>query len=195
MDELLKYQKAALVNGLCGKYKGYWQAAANDKEKLVRLALQQQSIPHLLTYCHNGQGLSKEYIQDKFKDYINGNYIAIDVDGVEGQYKTELYVGFDGILTLCDDVFCSMWTTIPYLTLPTCKATKIYCGCSSKLNINCDGFNSVIIMLFDDSEISIEDADETCAFTIYKYSDKCKVNYGKYCLSKRIKEFNKELRL
>lgn len=195
MDELFKYQKAALVNGLCSEYKGHWQAAGNDKEKLVRLVMNQQSIPHFLTYCNNGQGLSKNYILDNFKDYINGKYIGIDVDGVEGQYKTELYVGFNGNLTLSDDIFCTMWTSIPNLSITSCKATKIYCGCSSNLHINCDGFNSVIIMLFDNSEITIEDADETCHITIYKYSDDCKVNLGKFCLTQKIKQHRKQLRL
>lgn len=195
MDDLNKYYKNALLGNLCGEYRGYWQSAHNDKEKLVRLALQQQCLPHLISYSYEGKGLSKEYILENFKDYINGNYIGINVDGVDGDYKSELYVGFNGILTLCDDILCTMWTSIPYLNLPTCKATKIYCGCSSELHINCDGFNNVIIMLFDDSVVSLEDFDETCSANIYKYSDKCKVNYGKYCLSKRINEHQKELRL
>ena len=195
MDELNNYYKNSLLGNLCGEYRGYWQSAHNDKLKLVRLALQQQCLPHLISYSYEGKGLSKEYILENFKGYINGNYIGINVDGVDGDYKSELYVGFNGILTLCDDVLCTMWSTIPYLTLPTCKAAKIYCGCSSNLQISCDGFNNIIIMLFDDSQIELTDFDETCSATIYKYSNDCKVDYGRFCLSKNIHEHQKELRL
>ena len=47
--ELFKYYKAALVNGLCSDWKGYWQAAGDDKLKLITLAMSQQAIPHVVT--------------------------------------------------------------------------------------------------------------------------------------------------
>lgn len=194
MDELLKYQKAALVNGLCSEWKSYWQAAGKDKLKLATLAMAQQSIPHFATYCYNGQGLSKEYILENFNDFINAKTPILNADDVDG-YTYALYIDENRILKPSADTLHLMWCKDITLQLKTAYCPFIYISNKSEVNITMDGFNAPRIYLFDESEISIQDADETCSATIYKYSDKCKVNYGKYCLSKRIKEFNKELRL
>lgn len=194
MDELFKYKKAALVNGLCNEYKGYWQAAGSDKLKLFTLAMAQQSIPHLVTYAYNGIGLTKQYVLDNFNDYINGKTPIYDADGVEG-YTYALYISQNRTLTPLQDVISCMWCNDVTLHLKTAKCGFIYISNKSDIKLSLDGFNSPKIYLFDESTLTIEDADETCSATIYKYSDKCKVNYGKFCLSKRIKEHQKELRL
>lgn len=192
--ELFKYYKAALVNGLCSDWKGYWQAAGDDKLKLITLAMSQQAIPHVVTYAYNGIGITKEYIETEFKDYINEKTPILDADGVDG-YTYALYIAQNRILRPSADVLSLMWNKDITLELKTAQCGFIYVSNNSDIRLVMDGFNSPRIYLFDSSTITIEDADETCSATIYKYSDKCKVNYGKYCLSKRIKEFNKELRL
>lgn len=192
--EIFKYYKAALVNGLCNEYKGYWQASGDDKLKLITLAMSQQAIPHVATYAYNGQGLTKEYILGNFKDYINGKTKILDADGVDG-YTYALYIAENRILVPPVDVCHLMWCNDITLQLNACKCPFLYISNKSDVNIVMNGFNSPKIYLFDESSITIEDADETCSATIYKYSDKCKVNYGKFCLSKRIKEHRKELRL
>lgn len=192
--ELFKYYKAALVNGLCSDWKGYWQAAGDDKLKLITLAMSQQAIPHVVTYAYTGIGITKEYIETEFKDYINEKTPILDADGVDG-YTYALYIAQNRILRPSVDVSSLMWCKDITLELKTAQCGFIYVSNNSDIRLVMDGFNSPRIYLFDESTITIEDADETCSATIYKYSDKCKVNYGKYCLSKRIKEFNKELRL
>lgn len=192
--ELFKYYKAALVNGLCSDWKGYWQAAGDDKLKLITLAMSQQAIPHVATYAYNGIGITKEYIETEFKDYINEKTKILDADGVDG-YTYALYIAQNRILRPSVDVSSLMWCKDITLELKTAQCGFIYVSNNSDIRLVMDGFNSPRIYLFDESTITIEDADVTCSATIYKYSDKCKVNYGKYCLSKRIKEFNKELRL
>lgn len=192
--ELFKYYKSALVNGLCSDWKGYWQAAGDDKLKLITLAMSQQAIPHVVTYAYNGIGITKEYIETEFKDYINEKTKILDADGVDG-YTYALYIAQNRILRPSVDVSSLMWCKDITLELKTAQCGFIYVSNNSDIRLVMDGFNSPRIYLFDESTITIEDADETCSATIYKYSDKCKVNYGKYCLSKRIKQFNKELRL
>lgn len=192
--ELFKYYKAALVNGLCSDWKGYWQAAGDDKLKLITLAMSQQAIPHVVSYAYNGIGITKEYIETEFKDYINEKTKILDADGVDG-YTYALYIAQNRILRPSVDVSSLMWCKDITIELKTAQCGFIYVSNNSDIRLVMDGFNSPRIYLFDESTITIEDADETCSATIYKYSDKCKVNYGKYCLSKRIKEFNKELRL
>lgn len=192
--ELFKYYKAALVNGLCSDWKGYWQAAGDDKLKLITLAMSQQAIPHVATYAYNGNGVTKDYIETEFKDYINEKTKILDADGVDG-YTYALYIAQNRILKTSADVLHLMWCKDITLELKTAQCGFIYVSNNSDIRLVMDGFNSPRIYLFDESTITIEDADETCSATIYKYSDKCNVKYGKFCLSKRIKEFNKELRL
>lgn len=193
-QDLFNYYKNALSDGLCAEYKGRWAACHNDKEQLVRLVMAQQSLPHFITYCSQKKGLSKKYILDNFSDYINGKYVGVDVDGVRGNYKTELYIGENGILKPVGDVLCAMWATTPQIILPRYKAVKIYCGCSSKIHLSCDGYNSLVLMLFDDSEIVIDDADCDTMILAYKYSPQAKVTIGDYCFAP-VKEFTKELKL
>lgn len=192
------FYKAALsgdiTTPLCASYKQAWRACGDDKEMLVRLVMKEQSLPYFFAHCYQNKGLSREYILDEFKEYINGNYIGFDVDGVAGDYKTELYVGFSGDLVVYDDVLAAMWCGIPSLEIPKCKAVKIYCGCGSDLTLVCNGYNNVCVMLFDDSRVTIDDTDENSNVVVYKYSDKCEVVEGKYCFG-MVKQFNKVLRL
>jgi hypothetical protein len=194
MNELDRYYKASLLDDLCTEYKGKWQRARGDKEALVRLVMCQQAIPHFATYCHNGKGLSKDYIKDVFGDYING-YTLKDCDGVEG-YTYGLYVDwdFDNDLDIVNDVSSVMWTIGASLVVPASKCPTIYISNRSNVHLVCDGCNSVNIKLFDESKLTIEDVDNTCDITIYKYSDKAEVEKGKYCFVEP-KIFDKELRL
>lgn len=194
MDDMNKYYKEALLDNLCTEYKGYWQSSRNDKEKLVRLVAQQQSLPHFITYSYNGKGLSRNYIVENFSHYINGNHVIVDADGVAGNYKTELYVGFKGVLSPTDDVLAFMWANVPQLEIKATKAVKIYLGCKSDVHIVCGGYNYITIMLFDESKVMLDDIDENSNVVVFKYSDKCEVGTGTYCLG-NVKQFRKELRL
>ena len=194
MDDMNRYYKEALLDNLCTEYKGYWQSSRNDKEKLVRLVAKQQSLAHFITYSYNGKGLSRDYIVENFSHYINGNHVIVDADGVAGNYKTELYVGFEGILSPADDVLAFMWANVPQLEIKATKAVKMYVGCKSDVHIVCDGYNYVTVMLFDESNVTLDDIDENSNVVVFKYSDKCEVNTGKYCFG-NVKQFRKELRL
>jgi len=193
-NRLFEYFKNALKGGLCATYKHEWQKAKDDKELLARLAMQQQSLPHVMTYAASGQGLTKEYVTDAFADYING-YTAIDVDGVDGGYKTQMWAGFDGYIYVDQaDVMAFMWCEIEAMSIRTAKAVKIYVGCGSTINLSCDGYNNVTIMLFDDSKVCLDDIDKDSHVTIFRYSDKATVECGRYCMGD-VNLHDKELRL
>lgn len=194
MDKMQEYYKNSLLANLCSEYKTEWRQAMMDKRALFDMAVTQQSIPHLMTFAYNGLGLTQEYVEREFAEYINGRYTAIDVDGVKGNYQTTLYVGFKGILALSDDVSAFMWANIPSLTFKRCKASKIYLGCKSNITLNMDGYNSITVMLFDESRVRIGECDTTCDITVFKYSDLAHVEIGKYCLG-NVKIHEKELRL
>lgn len=198
MDELFKYKKAALVNGLCGEYKGYWQAAGTNKRKLMTLALSQQALPHLMTYCWNGDGLTKKYILDNFGEYINGHDIIYDADGVQGNYTYQLYVDYNATqdtITEPADVNAFMWCDNPIVEMPTSRCVTFYVGCNTTLHLSMNGYNNARVYLFDTSEVVVEEADKTCSATIYEYSDQCVTQLGNYCLSEKIKVHRKQLRL
>lgn len=193
---MLKYYKNSLLDGLCADYKGRWQRAHEDEEQLVRLVLNQQAIPHFLTYCHEGKGLSMDYILEDFSDFINGNYTALNADGVDGDYKSQLYIGHtENIYVESTDVLVLGWCNVPSLEIKPTKSVKVYVGCSSNVYIDCGGYNNVIVMLFDDSVVHLEDVDEDSHVTIYRYSEEAFVERGKYCISENVKVFDKELKL
>lgn len=186
--------QGALTNPLCADYKNEWRACNGDKDKLVKLVMRQQSIPYFITHCNNGKGLSKEYILNEFGDYINGNKVIFDADGVEG-YTYSLYVGYNGVCKPSEDVIALMWCNDTTLEINKAKCSVIYVGCGSELHLVCDGYNSPKIYLFDDSKLVIDDADDTSSIIVYKYSDKAGVDIGKYCTTQNLKVFQKELRL
>lgn len=192
-QDLFNYYKNALSNGLCQEYKGRWQACHEDKEQLIKLALEQQSIPHVITYCNEGKGVSKEYLQKNYADYINGKAKIQGADGVDG-FTSSLYVGYHGIFTLDTDVVAFLWTTNTVCTIKETKCPVMYFGCGSKVFVSLDGYNCPKLYLFDNSEVIINDADVDSKVVVYKYSKKAKVTIGKYCLAE-VKVFDKELKL
>lgn len=196
--DLFMFYKSALegkfTTPLCSEYKSAWRKCGNDKEMLIRLAMRQQSLPYFSTACYEKLGLTKEYIKENFNEYING-YVLEDCDGVKG-YTYALYVdwGCENDLETKTDVSSLMWCVDTNMIVPKCKCPTIYISNSSKICLSCEGYNSVNVKLFDDSELIINDTDESCEVVIYKYSDNARVELGKFCL-KEPKIFNKELRL
>ena len=201
IDEMTYFRKNAIQGGitapLCNEYRKLWRSCGNDKQKLVNLVLRQQSIPYFITHCYKGKGLSKEYILENFHDFINENTdlaLVKDCDLVKG-YDYSLYVDFKGQNSLTTDVSCIMWSSVPLWEINRHHGQILYVGCDSHVNIILGGWNNVMIYLFDDSSITIDDMDDTSSLTIYKYSNDCKVNFGKYFISQlnNVKQYNKQL--
>jgi hypothetical protein len=198
-DEMFEFKRNALLGNisgqpLCQDYKMALRKCGNDKEMLVRLALQQQASPYFSTACYKELGLTKDYIKENFAEYINGHVLK-DCDGVKG-YTYGLYVDWDyeNDLIVDKDVVGVMWTVGANIVIPTSKCPTIYLSNKSNVHIVGDGFNTVNIKLFDESKLIVEDIDENSEIIVYKYSDKATVEEGKYCFGK-VKVFNKELRL
>lgn len=179
---------------LCSDFKSAWRQCGNNKEMLVRLALMQQSQPFFSTACYKSLGLSKEYIKEEFKDYING-YIVANADGVDG-YTYALYVdwNYENDLEIKTDVAGIMWTTNANVVVEKTKCPTIYISNKSSVNLICDGFNTIHVKLFDKSKLFIDDLDGESQVIVYKYSDDAKVEEGKFCLGK-VKVFEKDLKL
>lgn len=192
MDELQRYYKESLLANLCNEYKGYWQKAHGDKEKLMRLVLRQQCAAHFADFCYRGKGLTKDYCKREFSDYINGR-IFNDCDNVNG-FSYAMYIDAPTGFKIVSDVAQFLWCDNVDVTIPKTKCPILYVSNSSTIHITCDGYNCTHIYLFDDSKVTIDDADEDSKVVIYKYSDKAEVELGKYCLAD-VKVFNKKLKL
>lgn len=186
----LDFLKDAYNSGLCKDYRDEIRNCHDNKLNLARLAMRQQSIPWMATKLSQGV-VTKEEIETFFKDYING-VVLNDCDNVDG-YSYMWYIGYNNEITISADVthlsYCNDDVFVPKVCCPT-----IYVSNNSKINLTCEGYSNVRIYVFDTSQITIDDCDNTCSITIYNYSDKAKVVYGKYSLG-NIKEFRKELRL
>ena len=197
--QMLKFQRNALLGRistepLCAEYKKAWRKCGDNKEMLVRLAMQQQSMPYFSTACYENLGLTKDYVKENFKDYING-YVLDNCDGVNG-YTYALYVdwGYENELEIKTDVSSIMWCVGTNILVPQCKCPTIYICNRSDVHLFCDGYNTVNVKLFDESRLTIDDMDVSSDVIVHKYSDDAKVEEGKFCL-KEPKVFNKQLRL
>lgn len=195
MDALNIYYKNALLDDLCDEYKGRWRSAKDNKLELLKLSLCQQSLPHVVTYAYQGRGITKKYVKENFGEYING-YTVYDADGCTG-YTYGLYVDYDydNELVVDKDVASLMWCDDVQAVVPLTKAPTIYVSNNSHINLVCDGYNSVRVYLFDESTVTLEDVDEDSNVIIYRYSDDAKVNIGQFCLSTKVREFRKQLKL
>lgn len=197
--QLQNFYKNALIGSLCeplcDEYKNKWRACKDDKERLVALSLNQQSIPYFATYCAKGKGVTRRYILDNFGAYINGKAVN-NADGVEG-YTYGLYVDFPPSedLVADKDVSHIMWTTGASVIVKETSCVTLYVSNRSKIHLVCEGYNNVRIYLFDTSQVEIEKFPKTSNVTILKYSQQCKVIQNGRCIEGILNEHEKELRL
>lgn len=196
--EIINFTRNALLGNisgqpLCASYKAALRQCGDDKEMLVRLALQQQSMPYVSTACYKKLGITKEYITKNYAEYINGNKTFDDVEGVSG-YTYQMYVGYDKDFFITSDVTTLMWCNNPCVTILETKCPTIYISNNSSVRLNCEGFNTVNIKLFDDSKLMIDNLFSNSDVIVYKYSNSASVSTGSNCLGS-VKIFNKQLKL
>lgn len=190
---MMFFRKNAILGGLCQEWDSMWGACKGNKERLMNLVLMQQSAPYFASFCYNGAGLSKDYCIREFGQYINGR-VFHDCDQVKG-YTYGMYIGASQATEMALDVSQYLWCDDMCVTIPQCKCPRLYISNKSCIHLTLEGYNTVWVYLFDESELVIDDADETCKVIVYRYSNKATVERGKYCLTDGIKVFDKELRL
>lgn len=191
--DYLNFLKDAYSNGLCNEYKDELRRCHEDKLELMRLAMRQQSIPFVATKMFEGV-VKKDYLLNTFGEYLNG-YVLIDCDNVK-DYTYTWYVGYDyaNDIEVKTDVLHISCTDSAQVVVEATKCPTLYISNNSKVNLVCEGYNSVRVYLLDNSKLVIDDIDEESTVTVYKYSDKCEVEQGKFCFGK-VKQFDKQLRL
>ena len=192
-DEMLIYRKNSILANLCKEWDFKWSNCHGEKDKLMRLVLSQQAAPHFATFCYNGAGLSKEYCLREFGSYLNGRTFA-NCDEVEG-FTYAMYISPPEAKEIGVDVAQILWSNPMEVIIPQTKCNRLYISNKSSVHITLEGYNTIQIYLFDESEVIIDDADDTCEVVVYRYSDKSKVERGTFCISPKVKIFNKTLKL
>lgn len=189
--EFINFLKDAYNGGLCEEYKNEIRKCHEDKLSLVRLAMRQQSIPYIATKMHEGI-ITKEYVQNAFSGFLNG-FILNDCDCVDGYtYTWYMEYAYDNDIILDADVTHISFTKDANVVVPQTKCPTIYISNGSVVHLICEGYNSVNVKIFDESEIIIDDMDESSNVFVYRYSDESSVEEGKFCLN-GVKVFNKKL--
>lgn len=159
----------------------------------MRLVLMQQSAPYFASFCYNGAGLSKEYCLREFGSYLNGRTFA-NCDEVEG-FIYAMYISPSEAKEIGVDVAQILWSNPMEVIIPQTKCNRLYISNKSSVHLTLEGYNTVQVYLFDESELIIDDADDTCEVVVYRYSNKSKVERGTFCISPKVKVFNKILKL
>lgn len=85
--------------GLCDEFSQRW-SNCKSKKQLYDLACNVNSLAYLAEMIAKGYGLSSEYLQREFGQFLNGKCVHVDTEG----YTSVIYCGLDGgmdISTTC----------------------------------------------------------------------------------------------
>lgn len=191
-NELFMFYRNSLSRNLCREYSDMFKKNLGDKKRMISLAMQQQSIPYVATSIYEGWGVDIGYLKNNYKGYINGRYSLKDCDMVQG-YSYELWCDYKASMKVKTDIVhmvqCECDVNVRQTKCPT-----IYVSNKSNINLKSQGYNTIIVYLFDDSIINIDNTDSNTNIIVYKYSDNAKVIIGDKNEGK-IKKFDKTLRL
>lgn len=132
-SELLTLKRNALMMGLCGKYKDKWNLAT-DKRALIGLALDSNGIEFMADSIAFGWGVSKEYLQKEFGEFMNGFYQC-----QEHGYTSEMYIGANGVLSVKSTLLLVGYCDDLEIEIPEHTVCRIYVCGGSRVRIENKG--------------------------------------------------------
>ena len=194
------FWKNCIKRGLCKEYVLLWRNC-KTKEDFIKLSMQMGSIPFIADAIYNGWGISTDFIKKEFADFINGNYVGIDVEGLkkidrENKIKKELqsilycshneYINFQENIIHIINCDCDLY--VPYDEIKI-----IFISNKSNVRLHLKECATTTIYLFDESTVTIIEDTEFTLASFYKYSDKCNIIKNK-TLGKYLFE-NKDLKI
>lgn len=153
MSELLDLKRRAHKLGLCGRYSDMWNAA-ESKDELIRLATDSNGASFMCDGFMYGWGLSAEYLNKEFGDYINGNYIVPHYG-----YTSELYVAHKGQIEARSTLLILLGCKCK-VVVPNGLVCKIYMA-DGDYDIDCKGKCEVVEYV---------NLDDTSTTTTVQYS-------------------------
>ena len=192
MEFMKDFKNQARSRRLCSQYAILW-GQCKTKEDYVRLSLMPSSIPYIATSSLKGWGVSTDDIYNNFGDIINGKKTIKDIDGVKDTTAV-LYVKFDGKKKQIKENIVHIMETIGTIfTIKETKCPAIHVSNNSSIKIKGEGYNTISLHLYDNSNVDITDVKTTTKIFCYKYSQQCTVTCDETKVD--IKFINKELKL
>lgn len=148
MIDLTKFRENATAEGFCDEYVTKWDNCGSKKE-LVDMAFSVKAVDYLCDAIAKGWGLSPDYIADKFKAYINGNY-TLDTGG----YTSQMYCKYKGDI-ICDVALLTLIDCDATIELPEFQISQIYS--TGKTNIRLYGKGEAIIVAYGNpDDVTVE---------------------------------------
>lgn len=145
-NELLDFKRVAVSLGLCGEYKKKWDGSVSPRE-LMDIALDANGVEFMADSFSFGWGMSKEYVIDRFADYINGGYVR-NKDG----YTSEMYVGYKGDIHIRSTITLIAWCDTNIIVPPHFVGRVYVCGNS---NVSVTGDGRIDVYSYGDNDIII----------------------------------------
>lgn len=133
-NDLVGMKRAALRLGLCGAYRGRWDAAV-DKRALVDLCAGADGMAFMASAAAGGWGLTAEYISDVFGEYVNGGYVHRGNGGYTGEVLA-------GVLPDGYTLRCTLTLAVGVrgvLRVGKYAVRQLYVCGGSDIDIECDG--------------------------------------------------------
>jgi hypothetical protein len=131
MSNLLDLKRKSIALGLCDRYKGMWDSAVSKKE-LMAIAMDSNGISYIADGCAFGWGLTQEYIEKEFGDYING--YVVNLDG----YTSSLWVGAKETLKEPKSTLSLFFKCDCSITIPKGDICTLYVV-NSDIELHCEG--------------------------------------------------------
>ncbi len=122
--------------GLCGEYKDKWANAATPKD-LVDIASDINGADFLCASAAKGWGLSKEFLLNNFRGFINGEYTSRHGDGAG--YTSEIYIGHNGNITARATIIIVLYSNAT-VYIPKNHVCRIFAACNTNIDVQCDGY-------------------------------------------------------
>lgn len=152
-SELLMLKRNAIMLGLCGEYKGKWDSCITKKE-LVDMALDSNGVEFMADSMAFEWGLSKEYLQREFEEYMNGLYQRSG-----NGYTSEMYVGAHGIMKLKSTITLIAYCDGLEIDVPEHFIGKVYvCGGS---NVKIENKGGVELYVYGKNAIKLIEHDNS----------------------------------
>lgn len=138
MRELIELKQKAIKLGLCDEYRGLWDAAVN-KSDLIRMALDAKGIDFMADSISNGWGVSTDFLNANFPDYVNGLCIA-NPNGYTSSMFVDSRTGIDIKTTLVLLVSCACDVSVAKDIM-----TNMYVCGNGKVHIHCEGYCQIYL--------------------------------------------------
>lgn len=150
MNEIEGFKREVISHGMmCEKYGKIWEESQSRKQ-IFDMGVSTQGSATLCKALSEGWGVTPEYITQKYKHYINDNYIS-EQDG----YKAKMYCSFEGTMLadVTHNVIINSKGTIKLAPNMVCEIKLVNSNC----HIEANGFGDCVVIKYGECNITFAD--------------------------------------